>query len=170
VNQTGATGATVTVNTGTGTFKKGDIVTFAGCNRVHPETKADTGALMQFVITSDVSANATSLPISPSIVISGATQNVSASPTNTGAVTKIGGASATYDLNLLYDTNAFTFATADLPLVKGADMCERATYDGISLRLWRDGDILNDKVATRVDILYGYKTLRAQLASRVGTN
>jgi hypothetical protein len=170
VNQTGASGATVTVNTGTGTFKKGDIVTLAGCNRCHPESKADTGELMQFTITSDVSANATSLPISPSIVLTGALQNVFAAPTNTGAVTKVGGNAEAYGISLLYHRDAFTFATADLPLYKGADMCERATYDGISLRLWRDGDILNDKCPTRIDVLYGFKTIRAEMACRLGTN
>ena len=43
VNGASQTGSTVTVATGATTFKKGDIVTFAGCNRCHPETKADTG-------------------------------------------------------------------------------------------------------------------------------
>jgi hypothetical protein len=31
----------------------------------------------------------------------------------------------------------------------------------------RDYDINNDKLPTRVDILYGYKTLRPQLACRL---
>jgi hypothetical protein len=93
----GQTGAAVTINAGAGgTFKKGDIVTFAGCNRVHPETKADTGALQTFVITADYAGGAGNIAISPSIVVAGATQNVTASPTNGGAVTKQGGASAVY--------------------------------------------------------------------------
>ena len=92
VNGANQTGAAITVNTGTATFLLGDIVTFAGCNAVHPETKANLGDLQQFVLTANSGANATSLAISPSIVTTGAAQNVSASPTTTGAVTKVGGA------------------------------------------------------------------------------
>src|SRR3569623_957784 len=44
VNDTIASGdAVVTVDTGTGAIKKGEIITFAGCNSVHPETKVDSG-------------------------------------------------------------------------------------------------------------------------------
>src|SRR5574343_291621 len=70
------TGATITVTNGSSkTLKKGDIITFVGCNRVHPETKADTGELQQFVVTADLASSGTSLSISPAIVTSGATQN-----------------------------------------------------------------------------------------------
>jgi hypothetical protein len=68
VNGANQTGAAVTVQTGAGTFKKGDILTFAGCNRVHPETKADTGALQQFVVTADYAGGAGNVSITPSIV------------------------------------------------------------------------------------------------------
>lgn len=43
VNGAGQTGSGVIIATGATTFKRGDIITFAGCNRVHPETKVDTG-------------------------------------------------------------------------------------------------------------------------------
>ncbi|NBS70897.1 hypothetical protein EBT31_18625, partial [bacterium] len=45
----------------------------------HPETKTDTGSLQQFVITTAYAGGAGNLAISPSIVTSGARQNVSAS-------------------------------------------------------------------------------------------
>ena len=89
VNGANQTGSSITIQTGTTTFLIGDVVTFAGCNRCHPETKSDTGELMQFVVTANSGANATTLAISPSIVTSGATQNVTASPTNSGAVVKV---------------------------------------------------------------------------------
>ena len=65
VNGAGQTGSTVTVATGATTFKKGDSITFAGCNRVHPETKVDTGVLQQFVVTADYAGGAGNLAISP---------------------------------------------------------------------------------------------------------
>ena len=168
VNGAGQTGAAVTVATGATTFKKGDVVTFAGCNMVHPETKADLGRLQQFVVTADYAGGAGDLPISPSIVASGATQNVSASPTNGGAVTKIGaGASELLTNSLVFHKDAFTFATADLVMPQGVDFAAREVFDGISMRIVRAYDINNDKFPCRLDVLYGYKTIRPQLACRV---
>lgn len=170
VNGATESGATVTVNTGTGTFKDGDIVTLAGCYRVHPETKVNTGQLQQFVITSDVSANATSLPISPSIVVSGALQNVSGYPTNGGAVTKVGGASAAYDQSLFYHPDAFAFASADLVMPDGVSWKARENLEGISMRLLKSYSIIDDRELVRLDVLYGYKTIRPELAAKSTTN
>ena len=169
-NVNGATesGATITVNTGATTFLIGDVITIAGCNAVHPETKADLGYLQRFVITANSGANATSLAISPAIVVTGAKQNVTGYPTNGGAISKLGGgASATLDTSMLYHKDAFTFATADLVMPKGVDFGAREVMDGLSMRILRDYDINNDQLPCRVDILYGYKTLRPQLACRI---
>ena len=170
VNGAGQTGSTVTVATGATTFKKGDIVTFAGCNRCHPETKADTGALQPFVVTSDYAGGAGNLAISPAIVTSGGRQNVTASPTNGGAVTKVGGASAVYKPSVVFHKDAFAFATADLVMPTGVDFSAREVMDGLSMRVVRQYDINNDKFPTRIDVLYGYKTIRSQLACRVLSN
>jgi len=171
VNGSNQTGATVTITNGSSkTFAIGDVVTFAGCNRCHPETKADTGVLHQFVVTAAVTAGGTSLAISPSITTSGATQNCVASPTTTGAITKVGSASTVYKPSMVFHRDAFALATADLVMPKGVDFGYRDNQDGISLRLVRQYDITNDRLPARVDVLYGYKTLRAQLAARVLSN
>lgn len=162
------TGSTLVIKTGTATFLKGDIVTLAGCYRVHPETKATTAVLQQFVVTADSGANATSLSISPAIVVTGANQNVSASPTNNGAIVKIAaGANEYIETNLAYHKDAFVFATADLIMPKSVDFSAREVLDGISMRIVRDYDINNDNLPCRIDVLYGYKTVRAELAARV---
>lgn len=177
INGASQTGASITVDTGAGTFKQGDIIEIVGVNRVHPETKADTGVLQQFVVTADVSASATSIPISPSIVTSGATQNVSGSPADNAQVFKREsdsstaiGASADYGISMGYHKDAFAFATADLVKPNGVDFCAREVYDGISMRIVRQYDINNDKFPCRIDVLYGYKAIRPQLACRIGTN
>lgn len=170
VNGANQTGSGVVVAAGATTFKKGDVVTFAGCNRVHPETKADTGVLQQFVVTADYAGGAGTLQISPAIVTSGGAQNVTASPTNGGAVTKVGGASAVYRPSLVFHKEAFAFATADLIMPGGVDFAAREVMDGISMRVVRAYDINNDKFPCRLDVLYGYKTLRAQLATRILSN
>lgn len=168
VNGANQSGATLTVNTGTTTFLIGDVITIAGCNAVHPETKADLGYAQQFVITANSGANATSLSISPAIVLSGAKQNVSAAPTDTGAITKVGGgASATLNTSMLYHKDAFTFATADLVMPQGVDFASRQVLDGISMRIVRQYDINNDMFPCRLDVLYGYKAIRPQLACRI---
>jgi hypothetical protein len=168
VNGATQSGATITIQTGTTTFLKGDVVTLAGCYRVHPESKVSTGELQQFVVTANSGANATSLAISPAIVVSGAKQNVSAYPDNSGAVVKVGaGASELLRTDLVYHKDAFTFATADLIMPKGVDFGAREVMDGISLRIVKDYDINNDAMPCRIDVLYGYKTIRPELACRL---
>lgn len=168
VNGATEDGSTITIQTGSNTFLKGDIVTFAGCYDVHPETKVARSSLKQFVVTADSGASATSLAISPAIVVSGAKQNVSDYPDDSGAVVKVAaGASETINGNLVYHKNAFTLATADLVMPGGVDFASRQVYDGISMRIIRDYDINNDLFPCRIDILYGYKTLRPEFAARV---
>lgn len=162
-------GAAITVTGGTTTFLKGDIVTFAGCNRVHPESKVSYGTLQQFVITTNSGASATSLAISPTIVLSGAKQNVSAAPTDTGAVVKVGaGASELLNSSLAFHPDFATIVFADLEdMSKYGAWGARKQIDGISMRIWRQGDIYNDAAPCRIDVFYGVKTLRPQLACRI---
>lgn len=178
VNGASQTGASVTVDgTVSGTFLEGDIISFAGCYDVHPETKVSTGRLKTFVVTSDVSTSYSSIPISPSIVTSGAKQNVSASPTDGGIVYKqesdestavAGSADAT--VSMAYHKDAFAFATADLMMPKGVDFSAREVMDGLSMRIVQDYDINNDQFPCRIDVLYGYQTIRPQLACRLAFN
>ena len=171
VNGASQVGSGVIVATGATTFKKGDVITFAGCNRVHPETKADTGVLQQFVVTTDYAGGAGTIAISPAIVTSTGRQNVSASPTNGGAITKIGGASAVYRPSLAFHKNAFTFATVDMEDVSQYGVWSaRESYDGISMRVARQYAISTDAIPCRIDVMYGYKTLRAELAARILSN
>ena len=171
VNGADQTGATLTVDGGSTTFLDGDIITIACVNRVHPETKADTGILQQFVVTANSGTSATSLAISPSITITGGKQNVTAAPADNAAVSKVGGgASSVFTNSMAYHKDAFTFATADLVMPKGVDMVARKVLDGVSMRIVRDYDINNDKFPCRIDILYGYVAKRPQLACRIGNN
>lgn len=161
----------VTVATGTTTFKKGDIFTVAGCNRVHSETKADAGALQQFVVTEDYAGGAGSLKFAPAIYTSTGAQNVvAAGMANGAALTKIGSANGIYKPSLAFHKDAFTFATADLVMPNGVDFAAREVFDGISMRIVRLYDINNDAFPCRLDVLYGYKTLRAELACRILSN
>lgn len=168
VNGASQTGATLTVDTGANAPAQGDIFTIAGVFKVHPETKVSTGILQQFVVGSG--ATTTSFPISPSIVTSGALQNVSGSPADNAAITFAGTASTNHGISMLYHPDAFTFATADLVMPSGVDMASRQVFEGISMRFVRQYTISNDQFPGRFDVLYGYKTIRAALACRFANN
>lgn len=163
---------TVTVAVGATTFKKGDVFTVAGCNRVHPETKVDTGNLQQFVVTADYAGGAGNLSFAPAIYTTGGRQNVTAGGMPNGnAITKVGGASAVYKPSLAYHKDAFTFVSADLEDVsKYGAWGAREQMDGISMRIARQYAIGTDTIPCRIDVLYGYKTIRAQLAARILSN
>lgn len=152
--------------------KVGQVFTISGVYACHPETKAAYGSLQQFVITA---IGATTTTVSPSFYLTGPKQNVCSS---TGAqlattdfdaktLTFIGNASTSYVQNLMYHRDAFTFATAELPLMADAAQCVRKTYDGLSIRVWQASDIRNDELLTRIDMLYGYSAVRPQWACRI---
>lgn len=161
--------SSITVATGTGGGLKGDVFTIANVFRVHPETKASTGILQQFVVSADFSS--TTVTFQPAIILAGPAQNVTIPTTSaTAAMAWAGTISVASGLSLAYQKNAFTFATADLYLPKGLDFAAREVFDGISMRIIRDFDPINDKLVTRADVLYGFKTLRPQLAVRLANN
>jgi hypothetical protein len=171
-NDTIADGATtLTVQTTTTAWAVGQVFTVAGIYYCHPETKAAYPSLKQFVIRA--TSTATVLQISPTIYITGARKNVCTSTgadisgAQSGAVTLVGSASTNYVQNLMYHKDAFTFVTAELPIMKRSEDCRVATMDGLSIRVWQDSDIRNDELLTRIDMLYGYEAIRPQWACRI---
>lgn len=150
------------------TWKTGDVFTIASVYAVNPQTRQSTGSLQQFVVTSDLTASSTgTLAISPAIYTTGALQTVDSFPQATAVVTMLGSATTQYPQNLIYHRDAITFATADLVMPKGVDMASRKNYNGISMRIVRQYDINNDRLPCRLDVLYGYKTIRPQMAARL---
>jgi len=160
--------ATITVSGGSGTISEGDVFEIEGVYAVHPETKASTGELYQFVASAD---STTSVAVFVAPVTSGARQNVTIVSAGSGkTVTVAGTASTAVGTSLLFHKEAFAFATADLVMPKGVDFSAREVFDGVSMRIVRQYDINNDKFPCRLDILYGYKTLRPELAVRYHNN
>lgn len=163
--------ATITVATGTGAMAKGDVFTIAGVFAVHPETKAVSNKLQQFVVTTANAGGAGSVAIAPAIVGSGAYQNVAVvTSSSTAAIAFAGTLSTGVGTSMLFNSGAFAFATADLQMPQGVDWSARESLDGLSIRMVRQYDIVNDKFPCRLDILYGYKTIRPQLAWRLHNN
>ena len=160
----GLTGATDTVTVG-------DVFTIANVFAVNPQTRESTGSLQQFVVTAaqtGVSNALANMAISPPIYTStSALATVNSFPADNAAVTFVGTASTAYPQNMIYHKDAITFATADLVLPTGVDMAARAVHNGISLRIIRDYDINNDRMPCRIDVLYGFSTIRPQMACRI---
>jgi hypothetical protein len=156
-------GTAITVTGGAATVV-GQIFTMAGVYDVHPETKVAYPHLKQFTLTS---TSATAYTFSPPIQTTGAKKNASALPATTAAIVYVGAASASYVQPIMYHKEAFQFITADLPLMAGADKCVRKVQDGLSMRVWMDGDIRNDELLMRIDILYGMAALRPEWGCRM---
>jgi hypothetical protein len=155
----------------------GSVFTIAGVYACHPETKQAYAHLQQFTV---ISKNAASVNVSPTIYLglsasTAAKRNVCKADSTALATTDfdaktltfVGSASTSYRQNLMYHKDAFTFVAADLPLMAGGEKCSRMQKDGLSLRVWQDSDIRNDELLMRIDILYGFKTLRPYWACRI---
>lgn len=153
-------------------LKQGDIFTIAGVNAVNPQTRQSTGQLAQFVVTADFSSDGSgngAVSIYPAITTSGAFQTVDSSPADGAAITVMGTASQLSPAHLAYHRDAFCLGMADLPLPGGVDMASRISDNqlGVSIRMVRQYDIVNDRFPCRLDVLYGWKTIYSELACRV---
>jgi hypothetical protein len=151
------------------TWNVGDIFTVAGVYAVNPQTRESTGSLQQFVVTQAVTGSSSAtLNISPALYTSdNALATVDSFPQSGAVVTMFGSSATQYPQNLVYHKDAITFATADLLLPQGVDMASRAVHNGISLRVVRQYDINNDRLPCRIDVLYGFSTIRPQMACRL---
>lgn len=166
VSVTGATSAT--------TLKAGDIVTFGtladGFVDCHPETKTSYGRLKTFVVQSDVTlttaANTYTVTVKPGIMVGSgnAYQNaiMTGSDTSGLTVTNWGAASTAVGQSLFFHKDAFAFVSADLEDVsKYGAWGARDSMDGISMRIGRNWDIVNDRFPCRIDVLWGFAGLYA---------
>lgn len=176
VNAAVSTGATTVALAGvtatTGTVKKGSVFTIAGIYAVHPQTKVSTGALQQFVVTADATANGSgvaTVSVSPTIYgsASGSLQNVSGLPAGSEAVTFSGSASTGYVQNLCFHKNAFRMASVPLVLPEKAEFAAQETYQGVTVAIVRDFDVVKRRMITRLDFLGGLALERPEWACRV---
>lgn len=178
VNGASQTGANLVTNGWTASaanrLKKGDIFTIANVFAVNPVSGDTLSDLQQFVVTADVnsdgSGNAT-IPISPSIIPTGAYKTVSASPANGAAITVLGSANTLTPQGLAYHRDAFAMAMAPLEMPQGVHMAARSIdkESGMSIRCIGAYDIVNDKFIYRCDILYGWVAARPQFSCRIAS-
>ena len=188
VNGSNQTGSSLITNgwtsAATQRLNVGDIFTVA-VDSVNPQNRQDTGQLLQFVVqapaSSDANGNMT-ISVAPPITPSGQFQTATASPANGAALTIGGGTtnvgqtgswagSTVTPQGIAFHHDAFTLASAPLPIWDGVDMSSRA-HDkqlGISIRFMRAGVIQTDQLISRLDVLYGPAALRPEIACRVAS-
>lgn len=153
------------LSSGTGTLKKGDILTFSSSNAVNPIGKQDTGSLQQFVVTADASLSTTpvNVTVSPNFISTGAYKNITSLPQTSDTVTR----QNSHIANLAWHKNAFSLVTVPLVAPQGAVWAETVNFQGVGLRMIRDYDMINDQEVVRLDVLYGWKTTYPELAARL---
>jgi len=167
VTTEGASTLTLTVGSGE-LIAVGDVFTIADVYAVNPQTRESTGSLFQFVaLASSTSTTTATVTVAPMYSAAHALATMLTLPATGKAVVFVGTASTQYPQNLVYHKDAITFATADLLLPQGVDMAARAVHNGISLRIVRQYDINNDRMPCRIDVLYGFSTIRPQMACRI---
>lgn len=175
INGAGQTGSTITTAALTGggiSLTKGTVITLPGCFAVNPQSRVSTGTLAQFVVTADVASGATSIPISPAIVTSGAFQNVSASPTTGAPFTVFGTVSAGYATNVAYHKDAFTLAMVPMwapPGGKGVIDVHQESHNGFTVKVTDFYDGVNDNAIMRLDVLFGWAAPYPELSVKYAT-
>jgi len=159
------------------------VFTVAGVYGVNPVSGQvwEGNQLRQFVATADVSSdgsgNAT-IPISPKIYSSSAAedylpyQTVGALPANGAAITVVGTEDTGYVQNMAFhpDCFALTMVPYSKPKSAGQSVMWAQASDpqlGLSITVSTAFDIVNFKEVTRLDVLYGWDTIRPELGVRI---
>lgn len=164
----GQSGASITVSAiGAGTLAAGTIVNFPGVYAVNPQSRVSTGVLMDFVTTAAVAQNGTSIPISPSMVTTGAFQNCTASTTSANFTIR-GAASTAYQCNVAMHKDAYTLACVPIwTPAKGVIDSASASYKGMNMRVVQFYDGVNDNSIFRFDVLFGWAATYPELACKI---
>lgn len=94
-------------------------------------------------------------------------QNMNAVPAANDAITVAGTANTSYAINLAYHRNAIALATLPLAMPNTASFKARKDFEGISIRIVADYNILTDVEIYRCDILFGVEMLEPMGACRI---
>jgi hypothetical protein len=169
ISGAGQTGSSITVvAVAAGTLAKGTAITLPGVFAVNPQTRLSTGVLADFIVTADVAQGATTIPVSPALVTSGAFQNVTASPTTGQPYIIKGTASASYQTNIAFHKDAFTLAMVpmEMPAAGTGAKAHQESRNGFTVKVTDGYDFINDNTLMRIDVLFGWAATYPELAVR----
>lgn len=160
-------------------LKKGDVIQIADVYAINPLNRQSTGRLMDFVVTEDTASDGSgnmTIPIYPAIKGPGDQfQTVNALPADGAAITTFGHASSHANKvtpqGLIFRKEAYVAVMADLEKPGGVWVSERVSNAelNVSIRMVKDYDIDDDSSPARLDIIYGWKAIRPEMACRVAS-
>lgn len=144
---------------GTVVFRRGDIIEVdddAGVFMINPLTYQALEQRAQFVVTEDVisaDGNTAEIPVNPTIVISGARQNISAAIPN-GAQLLL---RDSHNVSLAYHTQAVVFAAPPIKELRGGVEAVTRYSDlyKLSMTYSLGADIRNYEQLDRIDVICG---------------
>lgn len=144
---------------GTVVFRRGDIVEIdedAGVFMINPLTYQSLEQRAQFVVTEDVitaDGDTAEIPVNPTIVISGARQNISAAIPN-GAQLLL---RDSHNVSLAYHTQAVVFAAPPIKELRGGVEAVTRYSDlyKLSMTYSLGADIRNYEQLDRIDVICG---------------
>ena len=172
------TGATLAVTGFTAAaaprLKKGDTFTLPTVFAVNPVSGDSTGVLQKFVVTADVSSAAdgsATIPISPSIIVTGANKTVTNSPAAGAPLTLTYTAGQSSPQGIGFHKASFVIGMAPLPVPLGEHYAanQQDPDTGVSIRCVSQYNVMTDKFITRCDVLYGFAAQRPEWAVRVAS-
>ncbi|MBA3578939.1 MAG: hypothetical protein H0W42_03040 [Gemmatimonadaceae bacterium] len=182
VNGAGQTGTTLLVKNATanvvGFWKKGDVIQLTGVYGVNSMNYQSIGILQDFVVQADVDTTAGGLAtvsIKPALSTSGTSQTVNAGAADSAPITTFGHVSAYANLpspqGLIYNPDAFACVMVDLEMPGGVWAAERIRNKalGIAVRFVKAYSVMTDQSPARLDIMYGWKAVRPEMAVRVAS-
>ncbi|WP_180134433.1 MULTISPECIES: P22 phage major capsid protein family protein [unclassified Acinetobacter] len=156
-------------------IEAGQVFTIPGVYMLHPLTRQPTSHLMQFVVLEKVTAGGATaaLKIYPEITpdqvatVRQANATVSESPATGAVLNFIGAEGDLIEQALAYDPHAFAAAFVPIGVIPSAEGYMFKS-DAFALTVQTGGDIQTLTTDTRLDVLYGFATVRGNHASRIG--
>lgn len=182
VNGAGQTGSSIVSDGWTNStlvLLEGDVIQLTDVYAVNPQSYQSTGQLQDFVVTANVTSNGSgqaTIPVYPPIITnSSALQTVNTTAADNAPIKLFGSATSTTYAGvqtpqaLMYRPEAYAMVMADLELPGGLWVAERISNKalGLAVRFLKDYNIYEDESPARVDILYGWKATRPEMACRV---
>ncbi len=140
-------------------FKKGDLITIdeaSGVFMVNPLTYDDLSTTAQFVVTADVTSTVggtADIPVNPTIVISGARQNISGSIPNGAQILLVDD----HNVSIAFHNQAIVFAAPPIKELKGG-VDALTTYSDLyklAMTYSLGADIRNYIQLDRLDVIGG---------------
>lgn len=148
------------------TIFKGAVFSIAGVGSVNPITRAATGYRKQYVVDADavvdgggnvaLTLDAEDAVIYTGVYLTSMYDNVTALPLDDAQVFF----EASHMVNPAYNPEAFTLSMIKLPEFNGQGIQNRTFADpksGISLRIGKEANLIQDKQYIRVDCFYGLR-------------